>query len=169
MKRITLASASLAAIAALSFPLVAHADHHGHRGGGHGGMEAHMAELDTNGDGDISKAEIEAHRAAMFAEADTNSDGALSPEEMIAHHEAKMAERKAKMQARMFAKMDADGDGAISVEEFDSRPMRGFDRLDADDDGVITEEERAAAKSRWEERRGKWHKRSGAPDAEPTE
>ena len=74
MKRTTIATASIAAIAALALPMIAIAQPgDGHRGKGHhgqrGNMEAMIAEIDTNGDGDLSKAEIDAHRAARFAEA----------------------------------------------------------------------------------------------------
>ena len=155
MKRLTLAAVSATAIAAFSLPLIAVAQPHGH----HGGMKAHLTEFDTNGDGDISKAEIDAKRAATFADADTNADGALSQAELVAHHEAKQAERKAKRQAAMFAKLDADGNGTISADEFNSRPMRGFDKMDTDGDGVITEEEREAMKTKWKEHRGKWRDR----------
>ena len=84
MKRTTIATASIAAIAALALPMIAIAQPgDGHRGKGHhgqrGNMEAMIAEIDTNGDGDLSKAEIDAHRAARFAEVDAIGDGAADP------------------------------------------------------------------------------------------
>lgn len=54
---------------------------HGHHHGG-GKMGRH---LDTDGDGQISKAELQAaheRRLAAFDRADANKDGKLSPEEM---------------------------------------------------------------------------------------
>ncbi len=57
----------------------------------HGG-EHHFKELDTNGDGFISKAEWTAKGDKMFAEIDANHDGKISPEEMKAYHDAKFAE-----------------------------------------------------------------------------
>ncbi|MBR9806529.1 MAG: hypothetical protein GYB49_04820 [Alphaproteobacteria bacterium] len=156
MKRITLATVSLGAIAAIALPLAANA---GPRG--HGGMKAYMAQMDTNGDGDISKEEVEAFRAAKFAEIDTNADGQVSPDEMTAHHEAQRAQRRVEREARMFAKMDTDGDGAISAEEFNTHQMPGFEKADADGDGVVTAEERAAMQAQMKERWSK--KKAGGP------
>ena len=110
---------------------------------------------------------------AKFAEIDTNGDGALSQAELDAHHEAKRAEReaeraerKAKRKAEMFAKLDTDGNGTISAEEFNSREHPGFDRADADGDGVVTKEELDAMKAKMKGKRGKWHKRGDAPQPE---
>jgi Ca2+-binding EF-hand superfamily protein len=132
-----------------------------------------MKAVDTNGDGDISRQEVEAFRAAMFDAVDANGDGSLSLAEMTAHREAKEAERKAERQAHYFAKLDTDGDGKVTAAEFTSQPMRGMERMDTDDDGVVTEEERAAAKAAMKQRHGKWGERgpgrdaaADAPDAE---
>ena len=157
MKRILLAAASLAAIAAVALPASAHGP--GQRGGGPGPdmMRPDPAELDTNGDGAVSKDEIKAHREAMFAEIDTNHDGVLSQDEIVAHHEMKKAEMRAKMQAKMFARLDADGNGTVSKEEFEDRPMPMFDRMDDDGDGVVMIEEfEDGPMMRKEVRRYKW-------------
>jgi hypothetical protein len=165
MKRTTLASLIGAAALVVALPLAAQAEHHGGR---HGGGDAeHMKAIDTNGDGDISTAEIEAFRTSMFNAADANKDGSLTLAEMNAHHEAMEAQRKAERQSRMFASMDTDGNGAVSAAEFASKPMRGMERMDADGDGTVTEEERAAAHAKMKEHRGKWGRRGEqpAPDA----
>ncbi len=166
MKSRTLATVSVAAIAALTLPLVAHAER-GHHRGGPGGM-MNLEKVDTNGDGNITAEEATAARAAMFAEIDANGDGNVTPEEMTAHHEAKRAERRAKMQSKMFSNADTNGDGVISADEFNLRPMRGFSAADADGDGVITAEEREAMRAKWKEGRGKkWRDRAApADDAE---
>lgn len=171
MKRTPLATLIGAAAIVIALPLAAQAEpgqgrHDASRGG-------HMKAVDTNGDGDISRDEVEAFRAAMFNAADTNKDGSLSLAEMTAHHEAQQAQRKAERQARQFARLDTDGDGKVTAAEFASRPMRGMERMDTDGDGVVTEEERAAARAAMKERHAKWGKRGSgremapeAPDAE---
>lgn len=114
----------------------------------HGGMANMMERLDTNGDGQITKEEAEAAKAARFAEADTNGDGGLSMAEMQAFHAAEKARRMETMRQRMFEKADADGNGVISADEFEARGAPMFDRMDADGDGVITAEEMQAMRDR---------------------
>jgi EF-hand domain pair/EF hand len=164
MKRTTLATLIGAAALVIAVPFAAQAER-GH--GRHGPDSEHMKAIDTNGDGDISKEEIQAHRTTMFNAADANQDGALTLDEMTAHHETMQAQRKAERQARMFEKLDTDGNGTVSASEFASRPMRGMDRFDTDGDGVVSEEERAAAKATMKDHRGKWgrHGDRRAPDS----
>ena len=49
-------------------------------------------DLDTNGDGFVSKDEWRARGDKMFEEMDANHDGKISADEMKAHSEAKRAE-----------------------------------------------------------------------------
>lgn len=93
--------------------------------------------IDTDGDGAISRAEMEAHHAARFEAADTNNDGGISFEEMQAARERRAAEHA----QRMFARMDANGDGVITPDEQGEREHDPFARLDADGDGLITADE----------------------------
>ncbi len=94
------------------------AEHHGHGKGASekGGydweakMEAHFAEVDANGDGNISSEEYLAYKRAKaekaWAKHDLGDDGMLSLEEAKAHHEAKRAEMKERHH-----KMHGDKDG----------------------------------------------------------
>ena len=117
MKRIFLATVSLAAVAAFTLPAAAHGPR-GMGGKGHPGMmKEHLAALDADGDGTLSEAEVQEHREAMFAAIDANNDGVLSQDEMSAHHEAKRAEMEARSVDRMFENFDANKDGLISREE----------------------------------------------------
>lgn len=169
MKRTTLAALLGSAALVVALPLAAQAE----RGGDHhGGMRGdHMKAMDSNGDGDISTAEVEAFQASIFAAADTNKDGSLTLAELNAHHEVMEAKRKAERQQAMFAKLDTDGNGKVSTAEFASKPMRGMERFDTDGDGTVTEEEREAAHAKMKEHRGKWGKRGEkpAPDASDAE
>ncbi len=62
--------------------------------------------LDTNKDGVITRAEMEARRAERFAKIDTNGDGIISLEEFNARAEAR------------FTRADKDGNGEITKQEF---------------------------------------------------
>lgn len=87
MKKLTLAAASALTLA-LAVPMIAQAG--GHKGG------KHFEQMDTNGDGAIARAEVEASALASFGKLDANADGFLTQEELKAGHEAHRAEMKAK-------------------------------------------------------------------------
>ena len=95
--------------------------------------------LDTDGDGRITRAELQARGTARFLAADSDGNGRLSLAEMQAH----AAEQARDRAARMLERMDADGDGELAQDEMmsDRRAGRMFDRIDADGDGAISEEE----------------------------
>ncbi|WP_171209741.1 MULTISPECIES: EF-hand domain-containing protein [unclassified Ruegeria] len=117
-------------------------------------------ELDANGDGEISEAEVTAYGQQRFSTADADGDGQLSVEEMLASAQARASDRVTKM----FEKYDADEDGFLSQEEL-PKPRRGakmFERIDADGNGTISEQEYADAQDKMQRR----HKRKGAPDAD---
>ena len=115
-----------------------------------------FSELDADGDGLVTQAELDAHREARFADVDTDGDGAISLEEFTEHAAMRSSERA----AQMFARLDADGDGVLSRDVLEARGGRGpgagamIERLDADGDGAVSEEEFAAMKERFGERRG---------------
>ncbi|MCF8707416.1 EF-hand domain-containing protein [Rhizorhapis sp. SPR117] len=71
---------------------------------GHGPMRA-----DTNGDGNLTKAEVVASLDKRFAELDTNGDGKITQDERKAKREARFEEH--------FKAMDKDGNGQISKTE----------------------------------------------------
>ena len=107
-------------------------------------IEQHFAELDTNGDGRVTREEAASHRGAMFTDADTDGDGAVSEAEFIEAGKKRIEERL----KRHFARLDDDSDGAITEDEFGGRRGKFFDRMDADGDGVVTLDEAKAARKR---------------------
>jgi len=115
-----------------------------------------IATLDTDKDGKISEAEIEAHRAAQLAAVDADKNGLLSAEELAAMHVKAMTERANAMAQRMIERLDGDGDGLLSAAELASRPMPAnlFDRIDANEDGFIDQAEIDAARQMMADRMG---------------
>lgn len=100
--------------------------------------------FDSDGDGQVSREDLDGLAESRFSEADANSDGFLSEEELRASAEKRMSERAERMSARMLERLDENGDGQISLEEMSEKGNRGerfFERADADGDGVVTRTE----------------------------
>ncbi|MEL6210215.1 MAG: EF-hand domain-containing protein [Pseudomonadota bacterium] len=116
------------------------------------GQGPDFATLDSDGNGELTREELQARGAVMFEEADADGNGLLSAEELAAHASQRAADRA----TRMIERMDANGDGQLSPEELTERRNAGriFDRMDADDSGTITQAEFDAARERFRERRG---------------
>jgi Ca2+-binding EF-hand superfamily protein len=101
-----------------------------------------MEQFDSNGDGLVTHAEIEAARAAEFAGADSDQDANLSYSEFT----ALQAQRKAERLASEFAMLDQDSSDSISAEEFaDGQPQERADKAalifslaDSDSDGGLS-------------------------------
>ncbi len=123
-------------------PEITRADHRGdrqrrgHRGGMRGGeiLRDIFRAADTDADGTVTPAEIEAYRSAQLAEVDTSGDGALSIEEFDTLYRGLTRSRM----VDAFQALDADGDGQISPEEMDRRVERLIERMDRDGDGALT-------------------------------
>lgn len=129
---IAVASLALAAVAA---PALAKPG-----GGDRSAMMAErMAEMDTNKDGKISKAEAEAVRLKSFNAMDADRNGVVSTAEMKAARQAIMAQQNRKM--RGMDRLDANDDGQITKAEALAAPYGMFDRLDVNKDGVVDQSE----------------------------
>jgi len=111
-------------------------------------MQNMLEELDTDGDGKVSKEEITVARTAKFQEADANSDGQLTQAELEAFKAAEKERREAERKKKKFEALDADGNGSASLEEFLAARPEAFDRMDRNDDGFLSEDDYR--------RKGKW-------------
>ncbi len=100
----------------------------GPRGGG-----PRLQAMDSNQDGVITRAEVEAFHSQRFTEADTNGDQVLSVEEVTAAAQKRAGQRG----PRMHRRLDTDGDGGITLAEFAVVTERPFQRLDTNQDGRI--------------------------------
>ncbi|QDL90738.1 hypothetical protein FDP22_02395 [Paroceanicella profunda] len=149
-------SATLALLVALS-PLAAGAASsggagpQGHGPSGHG--PAMFMKMDADGDGTVTRAEVDAFRKARFDAADANHDGEITRDELVASMTQRLEQerldrekRRAEgMADRMMARADGNGDGVISAGEppatFEDMMFR---RFDTDGDGTISAQEAEA-------------------------
>jgi Ca2+-binding EF-hand superfamily protein len=115
---------------------------------------------DANGDGRITKAEIQAvldRRAAQaeaslkqrqqdeFQKLDTNRDGQLSLAEYRAGTTVSVRPDAADLRLRQ---LDTNKDGVVTSAEFRTDMLGEFDRMDANKDGVLSAQEAGAAPRR---------------------
>lgn len=153
---VSLLSLTLAAGVAIAGP-------HGERGQGmgHGMMMPSFEELDTNGDGKITREEMDARRLERIKAMDPNGDGVITLDEMKAHAGDMARQRAEQMAEKMFTNLDADKDGKLSAAEALAGRMGGkrgadkmFGMVDRDDDGAISKDEFDRAAERMQKMRG---------------
>lgn len=127
----------------------------------HGGFD--FAALDADKDGKVTKAEVEAFRAAKVKAMDANADGKISADELAAPRIAAATDRIKARSAEMVTKLDSDGDGMLTAAEMAVRPGPEmlFERIDANGDGAVTQEEVDAAQKAMHEKHGKGHGKHG--------
>ena len=113
-------------------------------------IEADFKASDTNGDGRITKAEIQAalqrratavttdlkqRQQAEFNKLDTNKDGRLTLAEFQAG--AAITVRPEAVDRRL-QQLDSNKDNAVTIAEFRTTMLSEFDKLDRNKDGVLS-------------------------------
>jgi Ca2+-binding EF-hand superfamily protein len=114
-------------------------------GGWQSGAQPGPHSVDVNKDGIVTREEAQSlpRLSADFDAADTNKDGQLDAAEMNAHRERMKVEMRAKAEERWKA-ADTDGDGALSRAEAEaSMPhmAQRFETFDANADGKVSRDE----------------------------
>lgn len=99
-------------------------------------------QIDSNHDGQITRAEFVAARMANFARLDRNGDGVVSAADIPAIARFQPGIQKAFQ--TFVANADANGDGMVTRAEMANAPTPVFDRADANHDGVIDRNEMAS-------------------------
>ena len=93
--------------------------------------------LDTDGDGQLSVAEIEAASASLL-KLDVNHDGQITPAEYNPRPQDDKATNE--LLTRLMG-LDKNGDGVLTKDEVPERMQAMFDRGDANHDGKLTPDE----------------------------
>ena len=122
------------------------------------GLDQRFKALDTNGDGTITKAEMDAAEARArqeaasriakraeegFAKLDTDKNGQLS----LTEFKASIPPVETGVAAAVLQRLDSNKDGKITRQEFGARTLATFDRLDTNKDGKISAQERSARRN----------------------
>jgi Ca2+-binding EF-hand superfamily protein len=109
-------------------------------------------QIDTDGDGRISRSEYTAAAQARFSRQDTNGDGVVAAAELYSGQDAKKSDRT-KFGARANADIapgspadklgqaDRNSDGQISRAENEADAEAHFAALDTDGDGTLSDKE----------------------------
>lgn len=96
-----------------------------------------LSTYDSNSDGVLSRAEMEAGLARDFAVIDKNHDGKLSRAETQDEND-----RRWRLEGPQSSPLiDWNSDGSISYDEFATSTRNLFDQIDSNKDGAITREE----------------------------
>jgi len=142
-KFLTLGAISIAIASVSLVPAMAAKDGQGKQ---FRGPQAFLAQMDADGDGKVTVAEMAASQKAEFTARDTDGDGFLSKDEMLAAGNERAQKRMENRVERMIEHGDTDGDGKLSLAEAEQSPRieRMMARLDTDGDGAISTEEMQA-------------------------
>ena len=102
------------------------------------GAEQLLREVDTDRDGRMTQAEIDAAVNARFARFDADGNGRLSLDEF----NALWADVTRPAAVRAFQFMDPNGDASVTKAEVDERTSRLVQRFDRNGDGALSMQDR---------------------------
>jgi len=96
-----------------------------------------IANFDTNNDGTVTRAELEAGLRQNFWQADTNRDGRLDPDEVAVANQRRIDLD----QSTAIPLIDWNQDGYVDFSEFAAGARSQFEQLDLNGDGQVTIDE----------------------------
>ncbi|MEI9992246.1 MAG: EF-hand domain-containing protein [Rhizomicrobium sp.] len=96
-----------------------------------------IANYDTDGDGTVTREELESGLRQYFMQADTNHDGKLDPDEAAAANQRRIE----KDGTAAIPLIDWNHDGYVDFTEFAGGVRSLFEQLDLDGDGKVTIDE----------------------------
>lgn len=102
-------------------------------------MRQLLERADTNGDGEVTRAEFDRVRADMFARLDRNGDGHVDRKDR-----AQMPGRRFEQAYQALASLDTNGDDRISRAELADDEAPAFVAADTNGDSVLSRDEIAA-------------------------
>ena len=102
-------------------------------------LAAHLAEIDTDKDGAIAQAELDAECARTLGGYDQDRDSKVSATERDASGGGRSA--MGGFVRQHWGEVDADGDGVVTERELRATAQSMFDRADRDRDGKVTRTE----------------------------
>ncbi len=97
-----------------------------------------LERFDSDKDGKLTQAELDASRKALVQKYDTDKDGKLS----LSEFEALWLDVRRRSMVRGFQYIDEDGDALITVEEFLKPYANAVEKRDRDGDGAISRDDR---------------------------
>ncbi len=107
------------------------------------------AKIDANDDGVVDLAEFT--NMDRLKQADTNGDGTLSKEEIDAMALKQLVEQRA---GRITNRLDVNGDGVVTLAEVEKQKAKRFALLDRNDDGKL---EKSELRHGWKHHKGREH------------
>ena len=148
----------LAGVAAVATTTQAHRSYHSEYGYSHGGYGHHgkgrhdgrhgggamMERFDVDGDGRITRAEIDQVRDERLKQFDADQNGALSLDEF----EGLWLDFVRERMVDRFQSLDDDGDGQVTQAEIDRRLSQMLERMDRNEDGAIDKNDRRRHRDR---------------------
>ena len=97
-----------------------------------------VMEADSNGDNQVTRAELAAYRNRQWSRMDRNGDGYFSKDDLPRFVQGRWDSGRPAELRRAY---DSDGDGRISQGEFVNGPALVFDMADTNRDNVVTRAE----------------------------
>jgi Ca2+-binding EF-hand superfamily protein len=116
----------------------------------------HGSRLDVNGDGNVSFTEMQQRMAERFRQMDTDGNGQFTRAEYDAYRaahprrgnrpQAQGGDHQQRRGLDFFSRLDADSNGSVSLAEFSAKTTARMQRMDANHDGTVSREEYLAGR-----------------------